>query len=141
MLSKPPLLTLLTNVGANASTGVAWRIPAGVYAPGTKLVDVLSCTPLTVNTINSTGRDTDVTAQGRMPQVLLPASALSSRGGMCACLALATGGAGRVRGRVVTARALAVVGTALVMGVVALLEVDVDLWRGGSADAGLGGVG
>jgi alpha-amylase len=117
MLSKPPLLTLLTNVGANASTGVAWRIPAGVYAPGTKLVDVLSCTPLTVNSANGTGggRDTDVAARGGMPQVLLPASALSSRGG--ACPALATGGAGRVR--VVTARALAVVGTA--MGVVALL--------------------
>ncbi|KAK7065043.1 glycoside hydrolase family 13 protein [Favolaschia claudopus] len=49
MLSKPPLLTLFTNVGANDSTyQPTWRIPAGLYAPGTTLIDVLACRAVAV---------------------------------------------------------------------------------------------
>ncbi|KAJ6505398.1 GH13 alpha-amylase precursor [Mycena sanguinolenta] len=119
MLAKPPLLTLLTNVGTNESTAQpAWSIPAGLYKPGTTLVDVLECRAVVVA---GGGGETLVTAQGGMPQVLIPASMLSQGSGG-ACPALATGARSgtpgkRKRGEVV--KALGVLGT--LVGVVALL--------------------
>ncbi|KAJ6608858.1 glycoside hydrolase superfamily [Mycena sp. CBHHK59/15] len=98
MLSKPPLLTLLTNVGASATTQPTWSIPAGLYAANTTLVDVLACTALTVD---GTGAATTVAAGS-------------------ACPALAVGGSGSSgapRGR--TVRALAVLGA--VVGVLFLI--------------------
>ncbi|KAK7007913.1 glycoside hydrolase family 13 protein [Favolaschia claudopus] len=125
MLSKPPLLTLFTNVGANDSTyQPTWRIPAGLYAPGTTLIDVLACRAVARDGASAEG-ETLVKAKGGMPQVLIPASMLSRSGdGMCPALATGPGeGAGRegtgaasMQSRV--GRGLAVVGA---LGVVALL--------------------
>ncbi|KAJ7861898.1 hypothetical protein B0H13DRAFT_2671799 [Mycena leptocephala] len=94
MLSKPPLLTLLTNGGAG-----------GVRR---------------ARSSTGGGGDTNVAARGA------PAGERAEQqqqGGARACPALATGGAVRARGRVVTARALvlAVLGTAMALGVGALL--------------------
>jgi alpha-amylase len=118
MLSKPPLLTLLTNAGSgsgSAATQPAWRVPPGLYAPGTPLVDVLACAAVTI----ASSGETVVQAQGGEPQVLIPASMLSKAeaGGVCPALATGTGGAGRETGRVV--RALGVVGA--VVGVMVML--------------------
>ncbi|KAJ7623070.1 alpha-amylase [Mycena polygramma] len=116
-LSKPPLLALLTNVGlpANDSApGASWRIPAGVYASGTVLVDVLACRAFTV----AGDGDTTVQAEEGMPRVLLPAGALTRAGGACPALASgATRGGGR-EGRVSLRRkvVLGVVGTVVWLG-------------------------
>ncbi|KAJ7030168.1 glycoside hydrolase family 13 protein [Mycena alexandri] len=122
MLSKPPILTLLTNIGANTSAvQPTWHIPAGMYKPNTTLVDLLACQAVVVDGGEAGGGATEVRAQGGMPQVLVPASMLSRKGdGACPALAGAGGSSGAVRagrGRVV--RGLAAVGT--VVGVVGLL--------------------
>ncbi|KAJ7473969.1 glycoside hydrolase family 13 protein [Mycena latifolia] len=113
MLSKPPLLTLFTNVGANASVQPTWSIPAGLYAANTTLVDVLACV---TRVVDGAGGATVVSAQAGLPQVLIPASMLSASGGACPALAT-TGSSGAPRGRVM--RGLAVLGAML--GVVALV--------------------
>ena len=46
-VSKPPLLTLLTN-GGNASVP-NWNVPSGAYKPGETLVDVLTCSTVTAD--------------------------------------------------------------------------------------------
>ncbi|KAJ6568868.1 GH13 alpha-amylase precursor [Mycena capillaripes] len=101
VLSKPPLLALLTNVGTPSTSttstandsAVAWRIPPGVYAPGTVLVDVLACKTFIITAASGAA---PVPAEGGMPRVLLPASVLSRAGGACPALASASGG---IRGR------------------------------------------
>ncbi|KAJ7691345.1 glycoside hydrolase superfamily, partial [Mycena rosella] len=107
------LLTLLTNIGANATVQPTWHIPVGIYPPGTQLVDVLACAPLVMGP--AVDGATAVLASSGLPQVLIPAHMLSRAGG--ACPALASSGRGRGRGRV--ARAVVVLGT--VLGVVALV--------------------
>ncbi|KAJ7447597.1 glycoside hydrolase family 13 protein [Mycena galericulata] len=101
MLSKPPLLTLFTNAGTNASVQPTWRIPAGLYAPNTTLVDVLARAPVAIAGSSGGGDGaTVVGAQAGLPQVLIPANMLSKAGAVCP--ALAQGGssaAGRSRGR------------------------------------------
>ncbi|KAJ7461272.1 glycoside hydrolase family 13 protein [Mycena galericulata] len=118
MLSKPPLLTLFTNAGTNASAQPTWCIPAGLYAPNTTLVDVLAWATVAIAGSSGGGDGaTVVGAQAGLPQVLIPASMLSKAGGVCP--ALAKGGssaAGRSR-RAVTG--LGMLGA--VMGVVALI--------------------
>ncbi|KAJ7088431.1 GH13 alpha-amylase precursor, partial [Mycena belliarum] len=84
MMSKPPLLTLLTNIGANATRQPTWTIPAGLYAANVTLVDVLACAPLVVG---GAGEATVVRATWGLPQVLIPAHLLNSRGGACPALA------------------------------------------------------
>ncbi|KAJ6505806.1 alpha-amylase [Mycena vitilis] len=116
-LSKPPLLSLLTNVGLPANDSVpatSWRIPAGVYPSGTILVDVLACRAFTV----AGDGDTTVQAEEGMPRVLLPVGALTRAGGACPALASgATRGGGR-DGRVSLRRkvVLGVVGTVVWLG-------------------------
>ncbi|KAJ7115322.1 glycoside hydrolase superfamily [Mycena epipterygia] len=114
MLSKPPLLTLLTNVGAGASAQPAWSIPAGLYAANTTLINVLACAAVVVD---AAGGATAVPAQGGLPQVLMPASMLSGAGGACPGLAKGSSGAGRSRGTAV--RGLGVLGA--VLGVLAFV--------------------
>ncbi|KAF8185285.1 glycoside hydrolase superfamily [Mycena galopus ATCC 62051] len=137
MLSKPPLLTLLTNVGANETQSAtagqpSWSIPANLYKPGMTLVDVLACRAVVVGATGgaSSARasgggggqgETLVQAQGGMPQVLIPASMLSNAGSG-PCPALATGGRSGARKREGSSkmvRAVGVLGT--VLGVVAFL--------------------
>ncbi|KAJ7079507.1 glycoside hydrolase family 13 protein [Mycena crocata] len=114
MLSKPPLLTLLTNIGTNGTIQPTWTIPAGLYAPNTTLVDALACATLTVD---GGGGPTVVQAHAGLPQVLIPAKMLSKAGGACPTLAVGSSGAKSGRGRVV--RGLALLGS--VLGVVALV--------------------
>ncbi|KAJ7647042.1 hypothetical protein FB45DRAFT_892169 [Roridomyces roridus] len=89
-LSKPPLLSLFTNVGSNATSQPTWSIPAGLYEANTTLVDVVSCTRLVV------GEDgVNVTAMEGLPKVMIPASMLKKDGGACPALAIKQSGATR----------------------------------------------
>ncbi|KAJ4474354.1 glycoside hydrolase superfamily [Lentinula aciculospora] len=75
-ISKPPLLTLLTNGGH--SSNPTWSIPssAGLYGANKTLVDVLTCD------IVMTGSDgsLNVTASSGLPKVLMPNEALNASG-------------------------------------------------------------
>ncbi|EJD05256.1 alpha-amylase [Fomitiporia mediterranea MF3/22] len=72
-LSKPPMLSLISNSG-NMSMP-SWNVNGSDsgFAPGTRLVDILSCNTIT------TGSDGSVAAHSKagLPLVLLPQSALS----------------------------------------------------------------
>ncbi|KAF7338941.1 Glycoside hydrolase family 13 protein [Mycena venus] len=120
MLSKPPLLSLFTNIGSGANTTTSvvqptWRVPPGLYAPGTSLVDVLACKAVVVD---AGCGETVVQALGGMPQVLIPASMLSrDKGAGGACPALATGAGSRsAPGKSRVGRTLGVLGTVLGVG-------------------------
>ena len=76
-VSKPPMLALFTNVGANGTA--SWNVAKSGYSGNTQLIDVLSCN--IVNT-NSDGGLISNAANG-LPQVYLPASALSASDGIC----------------------------------------------------------
>ncbi|KAF9074062.1 glycoside hydrolase superfamily [Rhodocollybia butyracea] len=78
-ISKPPMLTLLTN-GGNSSS-VKWSIPssANLFSGSETVVDVLSCNTVTTASDGSLS----VTASSGLPQVLMPASALSESGSLC----------------------------------------------------------
>ncbi|CAA7266390.1 unnamed protein product [Cyclocybe aegerita] len=80
-ISKPPLLTLLTNAGETPSSSPEWTIPAsaGLFGAGTMLVDVLTCQGTTVD---SDGR-VSVRASAGAPKVFLPATVLTKDGGLC----------------------------------------------------------
>ncbi|KAJ7234017.1 glycoside hydrolase superfamily [Mycena haematopus] len=115
MLSKPPLLSLFTNIGTNESV------------PGTTLVDVLECRTVVVAGGGSSGASaaggggqgdgvTRVAAQGGMPLVLIPASMLG-QGGACPALASsrsAAAAAGKKERSVGVVRALGMLGTMVV---------------------------
>ncbi|KAK0448478.1 alpha-amylase [Desarmillaria tabescens] len=80
-ISKPPLLALLTNVG-NSSTAT-WTIPgdAGLFLKGQTLIDVLTCQSYNVDPV--TGSLT-IESRNGLPQVILPARYLDSKGTLCA---------------------------------------------------------
>ncbi|KAI0945835.1 hypothetical protein AcV7_009966 [Taiwanofungus camphoratus] len=84
-VSKPPLLVLLTN-GGNASSP-PWNVAGAGYQPDEALVEVLTCTQLSAD--GAGGVSTH--AQGGMPQVILPASALNGSGSLCPSLASTKG--------------------------------------------------
>lgn len=57
VISKPPLLTLLTNAGSKSLSTISWTIPAGttvgnsstpLFQGGESLVDILSCNSVVV---------------------------------------------------------------------------------------------
>ena len=76
-VSKPPMTALFTNRGAASSP--SWIVASAGYAPGEVLVDVLSCA-----TVAADGNGgISVQGSGGMPQVLLPAAALSKTGKVC----------------------------------------------------------
>ncbi|KAI0365853.1 glycoside hydrolase family 13 protein [Pilatotrama ljubarskyi] len=83
-ISKPPMLTLLTNGGSSSSP--SWSVVDAGFQANEELVDVLTCSKM-----NADGNG-GVTVQGSggNPQVLMPTSALSKAG--TACSNLATGG-------------------------------------------------
>ncbi|KAF7288876.1 Glycoside hydrolase family 13 protein [Mycena indigotica] len=97
MLSKHPLLALLTNIGAgtNSTAQPRWRIPAGTYPANTTLVDVLACERVQIGS-NATA-DTTIYATGGLPKVLLPATMLHKNGGACPALAMGKSDAVRIR--------------------------------------------
>ncbi|KAF5327329.1 hypothetical protein D9619_004010 [Psilocybe cf. subviscida] len=90
-VSKPPMLSLLTNAGASASTQPVWAIPAsaGLFSANEQLVDVLTCTALKAD---GSGGLT-VSAKGGMPMVVLPASKLQSNANATLCPNVAAGAA------------------------------------------------
>jgi hypothetical protein len=69
VISKPPLLTLLTNVGsmdAAGGTEGTWDIPSssGLFDGGTIFVDILTC-----NTFTPGNGDLSVSVQSGLPRV------------------------------------------------------------------------
>ncbi|KAE9387936.1 glycoside hydrolase family 13 protein [Gymnopus androsaceus JB14] len=81
-VSKPPMLTLLTNAG-NSSYGM--------YSGGETVVDVLTCNTYTAGSDGSLS----VKTSGGEPMVLMPATALSEKGTLCASVAKGTGSDGQ----------------------------------------------
>ncbi|KAF7302332.1 Glycoside hydrolase family 13 protein [Mycena chlorophos] len=121
MLSKPPLLALMTNVGSSNNNQPTWVIPPGTYPANTTLVDVLACQKFTINANASAG--SGVTASGGMPKVLVP-DTLLSKGGGGACPALAAGVSGAIGTRLqghVGGMGVAVAAMAAAAGVVGVV--------------------
>ncbi|KAF9021065.1 glycoside hydrolase family 13 protein [Hymenopellis radicata] len=77
-ISKPPLLTLLTNAGSSGSA--SWSIPssASLFSKGDTVVDVVSCNTYTVD---SSSGDLSITASSGLPKVIVPKSKLD--GSVC----------------------------------------------------------
>ncbi|KAH9914300.1 glycoside hydrolase superfamily [Fomitopsis serialis] len=72
-VSKYPMLSLLTNVGASGTP--AWDVSSGTgYSSGTELIDVLTCTTYTAGS----GGSVSVTGSGGNPVILLPTSAFNT---------------------------------------------------------------
>ncbi|KAF8957053.1 glycoside hydrolase family 13 protein [Flammula alnicola] len=87
VVSKPPLTTLLTNVGQNTTVNPMWTIPntSNLFAPNELVVNVLTCKTMTADPDGNL----DVRAEAGMPQVLLPVSALKSKKDDALCPAVA----------------------------------------------------
>lgn len=47
VVSKPPLLALLTNIGSQQTSSVRWNVTHPVFEGGQQLVDVLTCRTFT----------------------------------------------------------------------------------------------
>ncbi|KAI0070668.1 glycoside hydrolase family 13 protein [Panus rudis PR-1116 ss-1] len=76
-ISKPPMLTLLTNEGASSTP--KWNVPDAGFNANEELIDVLTC-----NKVNADGNGgVSVTGSGGNPQVLMPTSALPKGGSVC----------------------------------------------------------
>ena len=111
VLSKPPMLALLNNKAAQ--TDVQWTVGSTTYAPGTNLVDVVSCQQITAD---DNGGFTATSSKGD-PMVLLPADALSRDGGVCQTLATGQANAApRAAGARGWAAAVLSLGAAVVAG-------------------------
>lgn len=80
-VSKPPLLTLLSNGGSSSTP--SWSVPNAGFGSNEKLVDVLTCSQLSADGNGGVS----VTGSGGMPQVIMPASSLSESGNLCQNLA------------------------------------------------------
>ena len=65
---KHPLLALFTNVGSNGTA--SWNVQDTNYAPGVELLEVFSCTRVSVS---STG-GVEASSTGGQPQLYIPAS-------------------------------------------------------------------
>lgn len=81
---KAPMLALLSNKGAG--TAPTWTISDSVFQAKEALVDVLTCTSMTADSnggISATGSD-------GAPMIILPASALSTKGTLCPKVAAGT---------------------------------------------------
>ncbi|KAI0798144.1 glycoside hydrolase family 13 protein [Abortiporus biennis] len=76
-ISKAPMLTLLSNVGASGTP--QWSVPNAGFQANEELIDVLTCTTLTAD---SNGGVT-VKGSGGMPQVLMPTSTIPKGGSVC----------------------------------------------------------
>lgn len=96
-VSKPPMLSLFTNVGTGGTA--SWKVDKSGYGGNTRLIDVLSCTTVTTN---SDGSLTTNTTSG-LPQIYLPVSALSASNKICVDKL----GSGNSAGRAVPSLALA----------------------------------
>ncbi|KAN0101159.1 glycoside hydrolase family 13 protein [Tylopilus felleus] len=72
VVSKPPLLALLTNIGSENTSSVRWNVTQPVFRNRQELVDVLTCRTFFA------GDDGGVSIQsdGGMPKVLMPATSL-----------------------------------------------------------------
>lgn len=80
-ISKPPMLTLLTNGGSSSSP--KWTVSDAGFQANEELVDVLTCNKVTADDKGGV----TVQGSGGNPQVLMPTSALSSAGTACSNLA------------------------------------------------------
>ncbi|KAK0475231.1 glycoside hydrolase family 13 protein [Armillaria novae-zelandiae] len=111
-ISKPPLLALLTNVG-NSSTAT-WTIPgdASLFLKGQTLIDVLTCQSYNVDPV--TGSLTVESRYG-LPQVILPAQYLDSKGSLCP-------GAAQNSARRIALDHLSVSRVALLVGLIATIH-------------------
>ncbi|KAF8227846.1 GH13 alpha-amylase precursor [Tricholoma matsutake] len=89
VVSKPPLLALLTNVGNKSTTTTSWTIPGseGLYMSGEDIVNVLDCK------VYQADKEGGISVQvdSGMPQLLMPASSLNQHGILCSSVATGTG--------------------------------------------------
>ncbi|KAJ8518932.1 hypothetical protein ONZ45_g4065 [Pleurotus djamor] len=75
VVTKAPLVALLTNVGRGGST--EWVIPKGTYKPGTRVIDVITCAQVSTENVTADG-DLVVSSINGMPQVLIPSEIYKS---------------------------------------------------------------
>ncbi|KAF8735774.1 hypothetical protein AX14_001492 [Amanita brunnescens Koide BX004] len=81
-LWKPPILTLLTNVGNDTNSYTSWDTPGGMSAlfqPNQELVDIFTCRKVYANGDGGL----HVQSSYGMPQMLLPSNSLSRKGALC----------------------------------------------------------
>ncbi|KAI5992456.1 glycoside hydrolase family 13 protein [Pisolithus albus] len=78
-VSKPPMLSLLTNAGQNFSSMVHWNVTQSVFKSREQLVDVLTCR---VHLSAENGGVEMVTTNG-MPKVLMPVSVVKGSPELC----------------------------------------------------------
>ncbi|KAH7923770.1 glycoside hydrolase family 13 protein [Leucogyrophana mollusca] len=78
-ISKPPMLTLLTNAGSAAGTTAKWNVTHQVFKKNQELVDVLTCQPRMADENGGVL----VESNGGMPQVLMPVVALGKFPELC----------------------------------------------------------
>ncbi|CAL1697820.1 unnamed protein product [Somion occarium] len=76
-ISKPPMLTLLTNEGSTSTP--QWNVPNAGYSANQELIDVLTCTKVNADANGGVS----IKGSGGNPQVLLPTSALAKGGSVC----------------------------------------------------------
>jgi len=107
---KPPMLTLLTNIGSQGSKSVTWSVPTAGFSPNEQLVDVLTCNP--VNADDKGG--VNVVSLYGMPQVLMPVTTLSKGGTLCPDMAMGRRAANTATDLKVVSWTLLLVGVVLI---------------------------
>ncbi|KAF9221280.1 glycoside hydrolase family 13 protein [Gyrodon lividus] len=79
VVSKPPMLALLTNVGTQPTTSVRWNVTHPVFKSRERLVDILTCRTY----ISGENGGVSIQSDGGMPKVLMPASSLQRSPSLC----------------------------------------------------------
>ncbi|KAF8841394.1 glycoside hydrolase family 13 protein [Paxillus ammoniavirescens] len=79
VVSKPPMLALLTNVGSQPTTSVRWNVTHPVFKSREQLVDILTCRPY----ISGENGGVSIQSDEGMPKVLMPVSSLKGSPSLC----------------------------------------------------------
>lgn len=78
-VSKPPMLSLFTNVGQNISSFVHWNVTQSVFRSREQLVDVLTCR----EHLSAENGGVDIVSTNGMPKVLMPVSVVKGSPELC----------------------------------------------------------
>ncbi|KAI6000939.1 glycoside hydrolase family 13 protein [Pisolithus marmoratus] len=78
-VSKPPMLSLLTNTGQNFSSFVHWNVTQSVFRGREQLVDVLTCRVH----LSAENGGADIVSIDGMPKVLMPVSVVKGTPELC----------------------------------------------------------
>ncbi|RDB27294.1 Alpha-amylase 1 [Hypsizygus marmoreus] len=116
VISKPPLVGLLTNVGNSSKAKTTWTIPSSnaLFKGGESVVNILNCETTTADADGGLSVQVDA----GMPQVLLPVSALGKNGTLCGTGKSGSGGSST---GMQTRISWSVIGGLLVLGLVKAL--------------------